>query len=117
VPGVTVVRDGGDPEEGREGLPGQGGQEISRMRAGGGPGGGGDLWDTREEDWRGVADVTDSAPGTPSGAPPGPREPVADAAWLSPEDRPWTPIPRPARPLDAGLIPAQRRLKKTSRSA
>jgi hypothetical protein len=34
-----------------------------------------------------------------------------------PEDRPWTPIPHQARAMESGLIPAQRRLKKTSRSA
>ena len=34
-----------------------------------------------------------------------------------PEDRPWTPIPRQAKSAEPGLIPPQRRLKKTSRSA
>lgn len=34
-----------------------------------------------------------------------------------PEDRPWTPIPRQAKSPERGLIPPQRRLKKTSRSA
>jgi len=34
-----------------------------------------------------------------------------------PEDRPWTPIPRQAKSAERGLIPPQRRLKKTSRSA
>lgn len=34
-----------------------------------------------------------------------------------PEDRPWTPIPRQAKAAERGLIPTQRRLKKTSRSA
>lgn len=34
-----------------------------------------------------------------------------------PGDRPWTPIPRQAKSTERGLIPPQRRLKKTSRSA
>jgi hypothetical protein len=34
-----------------------------------------------------------------------------------PEDRPWTPIPRQAKSAERSLIPPQRRLKKTSRSA
>ena len=44
------------------------------------------------------------------------REEPADAAGR-PEDRPWTPIPRQAKAAERGLIPTQRRLKKTSRSA
>jgi len=43
-------------------------------------------------------------------------EPEADPS-ARPEDRPWTPIPRQAKAADPGLIPPQRRLKKTSRSA
>ena len=35
----------------------------------------------------------------------------------NPEDRPWTPIPRQAKSAERSLIPPQRRLKKTSRSA
>ena len=42
---------------------------------------------------------------------------VDQGVWTAPEDRPWTPIPRQARAMETGLIPAQRRLKKTSRSA
>jgi hypothetical protein len=42
---------------------------------------------------------------------------VDQGAWEDPADRPWVPIPHQARALDSGLIPAQRRLKKTSRSA
>lgn len=43
-------------------------------------------------------------------------EPAEDASGR-PEDRPWTPIPRQAKAAERGLIPPQRRLKKTSRSA
>ncbi|GAA1962221.1 hypothetical protein GCM10009838_18850 [Catenulispora subtropica] len=44
------------------------------------------------------------------------RDEGDDAAGC-PEDRPWTPIPRQAKAAERGLIPPQRRLKKTSRSA
>jgi hypothetical protein len=145
VPGVTVVRSGGDPDEGgrggtgpeapggRIGRPGRQARSDARGARG--------ARIPREGD---VADAT--AGGAGSGAPslpregdhgcavPGPQAPetAPDVAHLrgsapsddagtvqppAPEDRPWTPIPRQARPLEAGLIPAQRRLKKTSRSA
>jgi hypothetical protein len=45
------------------------------------------------------------------------REEADEQAAGSPEDRPWTPIPRQAKSVERGLIPPQRRLKKTSRSA
>jgi hypothetical protein len=44
------------------------------------------------------------------------RDEPADAPGR-PEDQPWTPIPRQAKAAERGLIPTQRRLKKTSRSA
>lgn len=139
---MTVVRSGGDPDEGRggpggpEGPGGRTGRSRRVTRS--------DPWgprDTREGD---VADATagEAGSGALSPGPEGCDSPqawgphsqgtaddashldgpvqkgdVGDSGRLAPQDRPWTPIPRPARPLDAGLIPAQRRLKKTSRSA
>jgi hypothetical protein len=47
------------------------------------------------------------------GADPG----LDQDGWEDPADRPWTPIPRQAHALERSLIPGQRRLKKTSRSA
>ena len=44
-------------------------------------------------------------------------EPARDGSAGDPADRPWTPIPRQAHALERSLIPGQRRLKKTSRSA
>lgn len=46
-----------------------------------------------------------------------PRDEVDQSNAGRPEDRPWTPIPRQAKSADPSLIPPQRRLKKTSRSA
>ena len=45
------------------------------------------------------------------------RDEAEEAHRGNPEDRPWTPIPRQAKSAERGLIPTQRRLKKTSRSA
>ncbi|GAA2023392.1 hypothetical protein GCM10009839_21160 [Catenulispora yoronensis] len=60
------------------------------------------------------------APTTASRAKRGgtdPRDQASDDFTGHPEDRPWTPIPRQAKSVERGLIPTQRRLKKTSRSA
>jgi hypothetical protein len=53
--------------------------------------------------------------GRPAGQPV--DQPVDEEMWTDPADRPWTPIPRQAHALERSLIPGQRRLKKTSRSA
>ena len=45
------------------------------------------------------------------------RDEADESGAGRPEDRPWTPIPRQAKSADPSLIPPQRRLKKTSRSA
>lgn len=45
------------------------------------------------------------------------RDEAEEGCAENPEDRPWTPIPRQAKSAERGLIPPQRRLKKTSRSA
>jgi hypothetical protein len=44
------------------------------------------------------------------------RDEAEEDSAARPEDWPWTPIPRQAK-AERGLIPPQRRLKKTSRSA
>jgi hypothetical protein len=104
VPAVTTVLDGGERDEGQDG---RGAGEVrenpeSPMAPG-----------TPESD---VARVTAGRP--PAAALGSPREEMpGELREAAPEDRPWTPIPRPARPLERGLIPGQRRLKKTSRSA
>jgi hypothetical protein len=45
------------------------------------------------------------------------RDEAEESYAGNPEDQPWTPIPRQAKSAERGLIPPQRRLKKTSRSA
>jgi hypothetical protein len=45
------------------------------------------------------------------------RDEVDERSPGKPEDRPWTPIPRQAKAAEPSLIPKQRRLKKTLRSA
>jgi hypothetical protein len=61
-----------------------------------------------------AADVEAEAPAGTAAEPAGPGRPQAGD---DPADRPWTPIPRQAHALERSLIPGQRRLKKTSRSA
>ena len=60
---------------------------------------------------RGARDAGDGREGT--------NEADSESSGSSgrPEDRPWTPIPRQAKSAERSLIPPQRRLKKTSRSA
>ena len=83
-------------DAGRPHESGGGGGRRPVHRAGGGR-------DKRDgQDGRGGADGRDQAGGDDTGRP---------------EDRPWTPIPRQAKAAERGLIPSQRRLKKTSRSA
>ena len=68
------------------------------------------------EEWAGQwrAERAGESAGRPGSMEPEPEDP---GRWADPEDRPWTPIPRQAHAMERGLIPAQRRLKKTSRSA
>ncbi|MEY9888374.1 hypothetical protein ABIA31_002014 [Catenulispora sp. MAP5-51] len=103
--------DGWDSRGGRDGRDGR--DEDGWVRAldagrlpesgGGGGGGRGGRGDSRGS--RGARDDGDS------------RDKVDETPAGAPEDRPWTPIPRQAKAAEPGLIPKQRRLKKTSRSA
>ena len=87
---------------------------------GGGRGGRGSRGSRDEGDGRGGRDGRDNRDGRDPrdgrGGTDGRDEREADPS-ARPEDRPWTPIPRQAKAADPGLIPPQRRLKKTSRSA
>lgn len=81
---------------------------------GGGRGGRGSRDESNSRDGSGEGDKKDSRV---SRGGRGSRDETEDDTPGRPEDRPWTPIPRQAKAAERGLIPPQRRLKKTSRSA